>query len=629
MPNKAASDRTRAQPTRKALVIGALGVVFGDIGTSPLSTLRQCFNSMGAADEAAVLHVLSLIVWALMMVVTVKYVLVIMRADNRGEGGILALTALALRAVPKRGRRQEVIVAIGLSGAALFYGDSVLTPAISVLSAVEGLTVATPAFEPYVLPIVVMLLVVLFTLQSHGTERVGRLFGPVMLVWFVTLGVLGLVHIVQRPGVLLALNPYYAIDMFIRFPVTSFVLLGAVVLAVTGAEALYTDMGHFGAQPIRAAWLGLVFPALLLNYFGQGALILTSPGALENPFYRLVPEWGLYPMVVLAAAATIIASQAVISGAVSLTRQAVQLGYLPRLEIRHTSAEEIGQIFVPRVNKFLFVAVIAVVLGFRNSDNLGAAYGIAVTGTMTIDSILAFIYMRGVLKWDLVKALPLFGVFMAIDLSFLTANLLKIEEGGWFPLVLASLVAIAMSTWRWGRQSLLERRNRNALTLEEFVATLKPGRPVRVPGTAIFMTGNAGFVPGALLHNLKHNKVLHERIVMMTVRTLDIPRVPEDERLQIRHLEGNFHAINVQYGFLDQPNIPRALAQCRLQQFHFNLMETSFFVGREKIIPARRGGLARWRKRLFVLMSNNMLDATEFFRIPPNRVVELGGQVEL
>jgi KUP system potassium uptake protein len=434
---------------------------------------------------------------------------------------------------------------------------------------------------------------------------------------------------VQRPGVLLALNPYYAIDMFIRFPVTSFVLLGAVVLAVTGAEALYTDMGHFGAQPIRAAWLGLVFPALLLNYFGQGALILTSPGALENPFYRLVPEWGLYPMVVLAAAATIIASQAVISGAFSLTRQAVQLGYLPRLEIRHTSAEEIGQIFVPRVNKFLFVAVIAVVLGFRNSDNLGAAYGIAVTGTMTIDSILAFIYMRGVLKWDLVKALPLFGIFMAIDLSFLTANLLKIEEGGWFPLVLASLVAIAMSTWRWGRQSLLERRNRNALTLEEFVATLKPGRPVRVPGTAIFMTGNAGFVPGALLHNLKHNKVLHERIVMMTVRTLDIPRVPEDERLQIRHLEGNFHAINVQYGFLDQPNIPRALAQCRLQQFHFNLMETSFFVGREKIIPARRGGLARWRKRLFVLMSNNMLDATEFFRIPPNRVVELGGQVEL
>ena len=630
MPNKAASDRAHGYPlTRKALVLGALGVVFGDIGTSPLYTMRQCINAMGAANETAVLHVLSLIVWALVMVVTVKYVLVIMRADNRGEGGILALTALALRAVAKKGRRQEAIIAVGLTGAALFYGDSVLTPAISVLSAVEGLKVATPAFEPYVLPIVIVLLVGLFSLQNHGTERVGRLFGPVMTVWFATLGVLGLIHIAGNPRVLLAINPYYAIDTFIRFPGTSFILLGAVILAVTGAEALYTDMGHFGVQPIRMAWLGLVFPCLLLNYFGQGALLLSTPGAIENPFFRMVPEWGLYPMVVLASVATIIASQAVISGAFSLTRQAVQLGYLPRLEIRHTSAEEIGQIFVPRVNKFLFIAVIAVVLGFRTSDNLGAAYGIAVTGTVTIDSILAFIYMRGVLRWELVKVVPLFAVFLTIDLAFLSANLLKIEEGGWFPLVLASLVAIAMSTWRWGRQSLLERRSRNALTLEEFVATLKPGRPIRVPGTAIFMTGNAGTVPGALLHNLKHNKVLHERVVMMTVRTLDIPRVPEEERLQIRHLEGNFHAISVQYGFLDQPNIPRALAQCRLQQFHFNLMETSFFVGREKIIPARRGGLARWRKRLFVLMSNNMLDATEFFRIPPNRVVELGGQVEL
>lgn len=630
MANKAASDKAHGyQPTRKALILGALGVVFGDIGTSPLYTMRQCINAMGEASESAVLHVLSLIVWSLVMVVTVKYVLVIMRADNRGEGGILALTALALRAVPKKGRRQEVIIAIGLMGAALFYGDSVLTPAISVLSAVEGLKIATPAFEPYVLPIVILLLVGLFSLQSHGTERVGRLFGPVMLVWFLTLGILGIIHIAGNPRVLLALNPYYAIDTFIRFPGTSFVLLGAVVLAVTGAEALYTDMGHFGVQPIRSAWLSLVFPCLLLNYFGQGALLLSTPSALENPFYRMVPEWGLYPMVVLASFATIIASQAVISGAFSLTRQAVQLGYLPRLEIRHTSAEEIGQIFVPRVNKFLFVAVIAVVLGFRTSDNLGAAYGIAVTATVTIDSLLAFIYMRGVLRWDLAKVVPLFAVFLTIDLAFLSATLLKIEEGGWFPLVLASLVAIAMSTWRWGRQSLLERRGRNALTLEEFVATLKPGRPIRVPGTAIFMTGNAGVVPGALLHNLKHNKVLHERIVMMTVRTLDIPRVPEEERLQIRHLDGNFHAINVQYGFLDQPNIPRALAQCRLQQFHFNLMETSFFVGREKIIPARRGGLARWRKRLFVLMSNNMLDATEFFRIPPNRVVELGGQVEL
>lgn len=624
----AASDRG-TEPTRKALVIAALGVVLGDIGTSPLYAVRQCFRSMNVQDEAAVLHILSLIVWSLTMVVTVKYVLVIMRADNRGEGGILALTALALRAVQKRGRGQEIIIAIGLTGAALFYGDSVLTPAISVLSAVEGLQVATPAFEPYILPIAIVLLVGLFSVQSRGTERVGRLFGPVMLVWFLTLGVLGLVQIVQRPGVLLALNPYYAIDMFVQFPGTSFVLLGAVVLAVTGAESLYTDMGHFGRPPIRIAWLFLVFPMLLLNYFGQGALLLGTPDALENPFYRMVPAWGLYPLVVLASMASIIASQGVISGAFSLTRQAVQLGYLPRLEIRHTSADEIGQVFVPRVNKILFVAVIAVVLGFRTSSNLGSAYGVAVTGTMLIDSILALIYMRGILHWSWLRIVPLFGAFFVIDLAFLGANMLRIDEGGWFPLVLATVVAVTMSTWRWGRQSLLERRSRNALTLEEFVATLKPDRPIRVPGTAIFMTGNAGIVPGALLHNLKHNKVLHERVVIMTVRTLDIPRVPEEDRLQIRHLDGNFHAINVQYGFLDQPNIPRALAQCRLQQFHFNLMETSFFVGREKIIPARRGGFARWRKRLFVLMSNNMLDATEFFRIPPNRVVELGGQVEL
>jgi KUP system potassium uptake protein len=626
---EATAGNSAPQQTSKALVLGALGVVFGDIGTSPLYTLRQCLNNMGIASEGAVLHVLSLIVWALVMVVTVKYVFVIMRADNRGEGGILALTALALRSVPKRGRRHEVIVAVGLTGAALFYGDCVITPAISVLSAVEGLKVATPAFEPYVVPLALVLLVVLFSVQSRGSERVGRLFGPVMLLWFVTLAVLGIFHIVQKPAVLLALNPLYAIEMFIQFPVTSFVLLGAVVLAVTGAEALYTDMGHFGAEPIRTAWLSLVFPALLLNYFGQGALILQTPDAIENPFYRMAPEWGLYPMVILASVATIVASQAVISGAFSLTRQAVQLGYLPRLEVRHTSADEIGQVYLPRVNKFLFIAVIIVVVGFHTSDNLGAAYGIAVTGTMAIDTILALVYMRGVLKWGLLKTSLLFGAFIVIDLSFLGANLLKIDEGGWFPLVLAGMVAITMSTWRWGRQSLLERRSRNALSLEEFVATLKPDRPARVPGTAIFMTGNADVVPGALLHNLKHNKVLHERVVIMSVRTRDIPRVPEDERLTIRHLDGNFHAITVEYGFLDQPNVPRALAQCRLQQFHFNLMETSFFVGREKIIPARRGGLPQWRKRLFVLMSNNMLDATEFFRIPPNRVVELGGQVEL
>ncbi len=615
--------------SKPALFVGALGVVFGDIGTSPLYTLRQCIASIGTSDETAVFHVLSLIVWALVVVVTVKYVLVIMRADNRGEGGILALTALALRAVPRAGKQRQVVVGLGLLGAALFYGDGVITPAISVLSAVEGLRVATPAFEPYVLPVALVLLVLLFTMQSRGTARVGRLFGPIMLLWFSTLALLGIVQIVRHPGVLLALNPAYAIDMAVRFPGMTFVLLGAVVLAVTGAEALYTDMGHFGPAPIRGAWLWLVFPALVLNYFGQGALLLETPAAIEHPFYRLAPEWALFPMVILASAATIIASQAVISGAFSLTRQAVQLGYLPRLEVRHTSAEEIGQIYVPRVDKLLAVAVVCVVLGFQSSDNLGAAYGIAVTGTMLIDTVLALVYMRGVLRWGWVRIGVLFGLFALVDTAFFSANLLKFVEGGWFPLVMAAAVWTIMATWRWGRDVLLDRRARDALPLRDFIAGLKPDRPPRVAGTAVFMTGNVTVVPGALLHNLKHNKVLHERVVIMNVRTEDIPRVAEGDRLEIEDLGQNFFVIIVRYGFMDQPNIPRALAQCRLKQLHFNLMETSFFVGREKILAARRRGLPRWRKQLFVLMSNNMLDATEFFRIPPNRVVELGGQVEI
>lgn len=630
MPALASSHAaTAAEQTRHALVLGALGIVFGDIGTSPLYTLRQCFTMVGAVSDAAVLGVLSLVFWALVIVVTIKYVLVVMRADNRGEGGILALTALALRATSRTGRVHNWIIAAGLVGAALFYGDGVITPAISVLSAVEGIKVATPALESYVLPLAILLLVLLFFMQRHGTARVGNLFGPVMLLWFVVLAVLGIIQVVRHPDVLLAINPFYAANFIAASPWTGFILLGAVVLAVTGAEALYADMGHFGPQPIRIAWLWIVFPALLLNYFGQGALLLHVPEALANPFFYLAPEWALYPMVVLASAATIIASQAVISGTFSLTRQAVQLGYLPRLEIRHTSAEEIGQIYVPRVNKFLLVAIIVVVLGFQSSDNLGAAYGIAVTGTMTITTVLAFVYMYGVLHWSFLRAGALFGALLVIDVAFLSANLFKIEEGGWFPLAVAVFLCTVMSTWRWGRDVLLQRRGRQTLTVEDFLSTIKPGHPQRVPGTAIFMTGNTSVVPGALLHNLKHNKVLHERVVLMTVQTQDVPRVPEEERLEIRHLGDNFYAIVVRYGFMDQPNIPRALAQCRVMQFRFNLMETSFFVGREKILPAKRRGPARWRRQLFVLMSNNMLDATEFFRIPPNRVVELGGQVEL
>ena len=411
--------------------------------------------------------------------------------------------------------------------------------------------------------------------------------------------------------------------------VFGFLLLGAVVLAVTGAEALYADMGHFGAAPIRRAWLWFVFPALLLNYFGQGALLLRSPEALENPFYLLAPEWALYPFVVLASAATIIASQAVISGAFSMTRQAVQLGYLPRLELRHTSEQEIGQIFVPKVNIILMVAVIALVIGFRSSDNLGAAYGIAVTGTMSITTVLALVYMYSVRHWNPALAAALFGFFLAVDLAFFSANLLKIEQGGWFPLAVAAIVYLTMATWRSGRQHLVAERERDALPLETFIASLRPGHPPRVPGTAIFMTGNINKIPNALLHNLKHNKVLHERVVLMTVQTEDIPHVPEDQRLEIRHYEQNIHTVLIHYGFMDQPNIPRALAQCRAMQFHFNLLETSFFVGREKIVPGHRTAFARWRKGLFIFMSNTMLDATEFFRIPTNRVIELGGQIEI
>ena len=457
----------------------------------------------------------------------------------------------------------------------------------------------------------------------------GELFGPVMALWFVILAGLGINEIVQQPRILLALNPYYGLSYFVIDPWRGFILLGAVVLAVTGAEALYADMGHFGATPIRRAWLYFVFPALLLNYFGQGALLLRSPSALENPFYLLAPDWALIPLVILASIATIIASQAVISGAFSMTRQAVQLGYLPRLEIRHTSEQEIGQIYVPRINLMLLVAVVALVLGFRSSDNLGAAYGIAVTGTMALTTVLALVYMYGVLHWHPGLSAALFGFFLTVDLALFAANLLKIREGGWFPLAVAAIVYTIMSTWRAGRQVLVRERERDALPLETFISTLKPGRPPRVPGTAIFMTGNVASVPNALLHNLKHNKVLHERVVLMTVQTVDIPHVGDDHRLEIHHFDQNIHTVILHYGFMDQPNIPRALAQCRVMQFHFNLLDTSFFVGREKIFAGQRTRFSHWRKRLFIFMSNTMLDATEFFRIPTNRVIELGGQIEI
>jgi KUP system potassium uptake protein len=614
---------------KQQLLLGALGVVYGDIGTSPLYAVKQCFTELGGLTPLAVYGVLSLITWALTIIVTIKYVGVILRADNRGEGGILALTALALRAAEGGRKLRWWILAAGLLGASLFYGDGVITPAISVLSAVEGLKVATPLFDPYVIPITVALLLVLFLFQHHGTALVGGSFGPVMVLWFLTIGILGGIEIVRQPEILKAINPYYGIALLTVDPAKGFTLLGAVVLVVTGAEALYADLGHFGRRPIRKAWLSFVFPALLLNYFGQGALLLKSPGALENPFYLLAPDWLLYPFVVLAAAATIIASQAVITGAFSMTRQAVLLGYLPRFAIRHTSESEIGQIYVPKINLFLLIAVLALVLGFKSSDNLGTAYGIAVTGTMSLTTILALVYTTGVAGWNKVGACLLFGFFLAVDLAFFSANLMKFVEGGWFPLAVAAVIFVLMTTWMSGRERLLVERWREALPLETFLQTLKPDRPARVPGTAVFMVPNADIVPPALLHNLKHNKVLHERVVLMKVDIEDFPHVPDAERITIVHLDHNFHAITVRYGFMDQPDIPRTLAQLRVMQFRFNLLETSFFVGREKVVIGHHSPFWDWRKRLFIFMHRMMLSATEYFRIPSNRVVELGGQVEI
>jgi KUP system potassium uptake protein len=617
-----------APKTQQHLIIAALGVVYGDIGTSPLYTVKQCFDGLGGISEESIFGVLSLIFWALTIVVTLKYVSVIMRADNRGEGGILALTALALRAA-HAGRFRWCVLSAGLLGAALFYGDGVITPAISVLSAVEGLKVVTPLFEPYVIPLTVVLLLILFMMQRRGSAHVGGFFGPVMVLWFIVIGLLGLWQVAKNPKIFLALNPVCGVTMLINDPLKGFILLGAVVLAVTGAEALYADMGHFGRKPVRIAWFAIVVPSLVLNYFGQGALLLRDPTALENPFYRLCPDWALYPMVVLSAAATVIASQAVISGAFSMTRQAVQLGYLPRFQIRHTSEEEIGQIYVPKINLFLLIAVIALVLGFKTSDNLGSAYGIAVTGTMSLTTILAFVYTIGVAGKNPITATLLFGGFLIVDLGFFAANMLKIAEGGWFPLAVATVIFLIMSSWMKGRQALQQQRVRDAIPLETFLQTLRPGHPERVAGTAVFMTANVTQVPTALLHNLKHNKVLHDRVVLMTVVTEDFPHVPDDQRLEIRHLDHNFHTITVHYGFMDEPNVPRALAQCRIMQFRFNLLETSFFIGREKIVIGKRAPLWRWRKQLFIFMQSTMLTATEFFRIPSNRVVELGGQIEL
>jgi KUP system potassium uptake protein len=614
------------------LALAALGVVYGDIGTSPLYTMKEVFAGSHHPVPITpdnVLGILSLVLWALMVVVTVKYVSFIMRADNKGEGGIMALMALALRKSEEGSLRRNVIITLGLFGAALFYGDGVVTPAISVLSAVEGLEVITPTFKPYIIPITLLVLIFLFVIQRKGTASVGKLFGPVMILWFATLALLGINNIIAEPNVLRAVNPLHGIAFLHNNPGLGFFSLGAVVLALTGAEALYADMGHFGRKPIQIAWFGLVLPSLVLNYFGQGALLLDKPAAIENPFYLLAPHWAWLPLVVLATVATVIASQAVISGAYSMTQQAMQLGYSPRLRVQHTSAHEIGQIYLPGINWILLLAVIALVVGFGSSTNLAAAYGIAVTGTMLITNLLAIVVAINLWSWSPWRAVLGASPFMLIDIAFFSANFVKIADGGWFPLVFGLLIFTMLTTWKRGRALLQKRLAEEEIQLKPFIQSLSYGGTARVPGTAVFMTPKPEGVPHAMLHSLKHYKVLHERVVIVSVRVADIPYVAEAQRVEVTPLQESFWQVSVTYGFKDEPDIPLALESCAAQGLVFDMMDTSFFLGRETLIPRLRSEMAYWRALLFTAMFRNASSATAFFNIPSNRVVELGSQVVL
>lgn len=614
------------------LSLSALGVVYGDIGTSPLYALRECFLGLHRypPTEVNILGVLSLIFWALVLIVSVKYLVFMMRADNRGEGGILALLALLKPWRSQPDRQRTVLAALGLFGAALLYGDGVITPAISVLSAVEGLTVATPVLNAYVLPATITILVILFLLQKRGTARIGSLFGPVMVVWFLVISLLGIRGITLEPHVITAINPLHAVHFFQSNGWGGFQILGAVFLVVTGSEALYADMGHFGRTPIRFAWFCMVFPALLLNYFGQGALLLANPAELTQPFYHLAPRWALYPLVLLSTMATVIASQAMISGVFSLTRQAVQFGLSPRMRVIQTSSEEIGQIYIPSVNWALMAAVIGLVLGFRTSSSLAATYGIAVTMTMVVTSLLAFFVMRERWRWHPGTALVVTFLFLMVDLSFFGANMLKIAEGGWFPLAAGGTVFIAMSTWRRGREILAGRLRESVGSLKVFLSGIAVKPPVRVPGTAVFMTGENTGTPPMLLHHLAHNQVLHEQVVLLTVVTEEVPRVPAGERVEVVQLPQGFARVILHYGYMQSPNVPVALRECETIGLRVDMERTTFYLGRETLIPTREiKGMALWREKLFALMSRNSLQATTFYNIPPERVVELGLQVEI
>ena len=615
------------------LTLGAIGVVFGDIGTSPLYALKEAFSPHYGIPltHDNVLGLLSLIVWAMMWTVTIKYLFVMLRADNNGEGGVLALLALVLREVKGRPVLKWTVISLGIFGATMFYGDSMIMPSITVLSAIEGLGEYSPQLSPFVIPITLAVLTGLFFIQSHGTAKVGTFFGPIMVLWFLSLALAGIAQIVRNPAVLAAFQPAYGVDFIFAYPVAGFLVLGAVFLAVTGGEALYADMGHFGKRPIRIGWLLLVFPALLLNYFGQAAFVLLEPSAIGNPFFRMLPEWSKLPMVILATCASIIASQAVITGAFSVTRAAIQLGYVPRLKILHTSERAIGQIYMPFVNWILFVAVCLLVVGFQTSSNLASAYGIAVAATMVIEGLLAAFVARLLWKWSRATVALVIGSMLVVDLLFLASNATKFLSGGWFPLLMGSAIFAIMITWKRGRTLMFRRMSEQGLPLKPFLQSLSAHPPEIVSGTAIFMSNTADSVPHALLHNLKHNKVIHERTVFLTIVTHDVPRVPTEDRIQLEQVIDGFYKMEAWYGFTEQPDIDEILSASRAgQAFDFDLMDTSFFLSRETVIPtAESPGMAFWRDHLFAWLSRNATRATDYFNIPANRVVELGTHIEI
>ena len=620
------------KPALPAMALAALGVVFGDIGTSPIYTMQGIFAPGHHAvplNPANVYGILSLITWALILIVSVKYVAFIMRADNRGEGGIMALLALASRNVGGNKKKQRNIMLLGILGACMFYADGIITPAISVLSAVEGLEIAAPSLQEIVVPITLMVLFGLFWAQSKGTELVGAFFGPVMLLWFSALAILGISGIVHDLTILHALNPFYAVEFFMHQPLIAFISLGAVVLAVTGAEALYADMGHFGRHPVTLAWYSLVLPALLLNYFGQGALLLHDVNAIKNPFYLLAPEWALIPLILLATAATVIASQAVITGAFSISHQALQLGYLPRMHIQHTSESMQGQVYMPRVNWGLMVATMVLVVGFGSSGKLAAAYGIAVTGNMVMTTLLASIVFREIWRWSKLKTVLLVALFLTVDLAFFSASLLKIPDGGWVPLLIGIVIFTLMLTWKSGRSMVYTRLKSEAMDIAPFIEAVGAHPPPRVPGTALFMTPNPEGVPHAMLHNLKHNKVLHEKVVILTVKFLDFPHTNAEERVSVEALPYDFYRVTVRYGFKDEPDLPRDLVLCSKYGLTIDAMDTSYFIGKESLIASNKTGMSIWRKKIFIGLFRTAETITNQFKLPPNRVIELGSQLML